>query len=343
VRVVATTVVRESVFGKQRTGYIYDVDWAAQRVERRLPVPDPSFPQADDNPRGGVRGGRGVAVTRGGIIVANCDTLYRYDDSWNVVDSLSNPLFVGMHEIDWDGQHLWIAATGLDAVLKTTLEGHVEVAWDPHADETLDRFALMPRPHPIDGSVDYRKREAPLLDQCHLNGVVRRDGDLIVNCGLVRQRRPLVARTVRRVRAKLGVEDRGAWAKRLGRSLILRVNATSNAKLLLEMELHAFPTHNGQLIDESLLIVNDSRDNTLRVYDLVDGSPRERPQLTIPGTWLRGLEPTGDGRVLVGSAPASLMLVDVRKGVVEGSIELSSDANEAVHGLAVVPPLDERI
>jgi hypothetical protein len=70
-RVLATTVVRESLRGKRRTGFIYDVDWDSRRVERRLPVPEPQFPESDENPRGGVRGGRGVAVTPAGIVVAN--------------------------------------------------------------------------------------------------------------------------------------------------------------------------------------------------------------------------------------------------------------------------------
>jgi hypothetical protein len=334
--------VRESVFGKQRTGYIYEVNWAEQRIVHRMPVPDPSFPKADDNPRGGVRGGRGVAATPHGLVVANCDTLYRYDDDWNMLDSVSNPLFVGMHEIDWDGQHLWIAATGIDAVLKTTLEGQVEVAWDPHADEKLAHYGIGPRPDPIDGSVDYRRREAPLLDRCHLNGIVRgRDGDLIVNCGLVRPARPALTRKVRRLRAKLratlGITKKDEWARRLGRSLVLRVNAARQAHVLLDMEEHRFPTHNGQLIEDVTLTVNDSRNNTLRVFDMDHGSPRERLHLTIPGTWLRGLEPMGEGRILVGSAPASLTLVDIRTGEIGQTIELSSDPNEAVHGVTLVP------
>jgi hypothetical protein len=341
-RVVATTVVRESIRGKQRTGYIYDVDWASQRVERRLPVPEPTFPESDDNPRGGVRGGRGVAATPAGIVVANYDTLHLYDDAWNALDSFSNPLFVGIHEIDWDGQHVWIAATGLDAVLKTTLDGRVEAAWDPHVEGTLNGFALRPRPHLLDGSVDYRVREAPLLNQCHLNGVTRRDGNLIVNCGLVRRRKPVAARTARRIRNRLGLPKHEEQRRR-GRSLVLEVDGNGKATLLLETDESDFPSHNGQLIENEVLAVNDSTNNTLRVFDLVKGSPRERVQLSIPGTWLRGLEPAGGGRVLVGSAPASLTLADVRSGVVEGTIELSSDPNEAVHGLAIVPPVDERI
>ena len=85
-RVIATTVVRESIRGKQKTGYIYDIDWTAGRVVNKLPVPDPLFPESDDNPRGGVRGGRGVTVTKDGIVVANYDTFYRYSDGWDVLD-----------------------------------------------------------------------------------------------------------------------------------------------------------------------------------------------------------------------------------------------------------------
>src|SRR3954471_8976688 len=104
-RLLATTVVRESIRGRQRTGFIYDVDWESRTVTHRLPIPEPNFPQSDDNPRGGVRGGRGIAVTRHGIVAANYDTLTLYDDDWKVVDSLTDPLFVGIHEIDWDGTH----------------------------------------------------------------------------------------------------------------------------------------------------------------------------------------------------------------------------------------------
>ncbi len=117
-RVVATTVVRESLRGKQETGWIYDVDLDTGTVVHKVPVPDPQFPNSDDNPRGGVRGGRGVAATDKGIVVANYDTLTTFDDEWNVLDSLTHPLFVGLHEIDWDGANLWLAATGLDALLR---------------------------------------------------------------------------------------------------------------------------------------------------------------------------------------------------------------------------------
>jgi hypothetical protein len=342
-RVIATTVVRESIKGKQKTGWIYDVDWASGRVAYKLPVPDPLFPESDDNPRGGVRGGRGVAVTRDGIVVANYDTLYRYDDDWNVVSSFSHQLLVGTHEIEWDGDHLWVSATGIDAVLKLTLEGEVEVAWDPHAPEIAASLGIWTRPHALDGSVDYRRREAPLLDNCHINGVSRRNGGTIVNCGLVRQPKPKLVKTRERLVRKLG-RELPAWLewtpKRPPRSLVVRLNGTADAEILVELGSDGFPSHNGQLLDEHRVVVNDSSNNRLRVFRIDDG--REERSVAIPGTWLRGLEPISPTHVLVGSAPATICLVDPESGSIEEQIQLSDNPNEAVHGLTLCPPSDAR-
>jgi hypothetical protein len=342
-RLVATTVVRESIRGKQRTGFIYDVDWDARRVTRRLPVPEPNFPESDDNPRGGVRGGRGIAVTQHGIVVANYDTLSIYDDDWNLLDSLTDPRFVGLHEIDWDGTHVWVAATGIDALLKAKLDGTVEAAWDPHAPPDFAKFDLRRRPDPVDGSVDYRVREAPLIDQCHLNGVTRRDRATIVNCGLVRKRKSSAARTLRRVKSRIGMQEDRTRRRNSGRSLVVQLDHHAPARVLVELADHDFPTHNGQLLEDGRVALNDSTQNTFRVFEAADGAARETLAVRVPGTWLRGLEPVAPNRVVVGTAPASLVLVDVSTGSIDSVLELSEDPNEAVHGLTLCPPRDERL
>jgi hypothetical protein len=334
-RVIATTVVRESIRGKQKTGYIYDIDWDSQQVTRSLPVPDPSFPESDDNPRGGVRGGRGVAATRHGIIVANYDTLYVYDDAWELQDSFTHPLFVGTHEIDWDGDHLWTAATGIDAVLRVGLDRSVEVAWDPHDEHHAERFGIRRRPHPMDGSVDYRVRQAPVIDQCHINGVTRHDGVTVVNCGLVRKTRPWLSRFSTRVRRKLGADDRRKANPNRGSSMVVSVNGSGPASVLVELANHDFPTHNGQLLDADRLALNDSTNNTLRVFSTAGA--RELSALRAPGSWLRGMEPVDAAHVLVGTAPGSVLLVDLEANEVVRSIQLSQDPNEAIHGLTICP------
>jgi hypothetical protein len=341
-RLIATTVVRESIRGKQRTGYIYDIDWDAQRVRRRLPVPEPRHPESDDNPRGGVRGGRGVAVTREGIVLANHDTLFRYDDSWKVLDEISHPLTVGLHEIDWDGTNLWAAATRIDAVLKVGLDGSVEAAWDPHTSPLAGRYGLRPRPDPLDGTVDYRVGEARPLDECHLNGVACMDDVLIVNCGLVRRPKPRLAKLANRTARKLGLDRRARELSRnVSRSLVVALTGSGPPEILIEFVKHNdFPTHNGQRLDAARIAVNDSTHNTLRIFG-ADGAQLRAVQ--IPGKWLRGLEPLDDHRAFVGTAPAAVVLVDVEEGRIERALPLSENPYEAVHGLTLFPsPSDQR-
>ena len=340
-RVIATSVVRESTFGKQKTGYVYEVDWETERVFRRFPVPDPRYPESDDNPRGGIRGGRGVASTRHGIFLANYDTIYRYDDDCNVLEQMSHDLFVGLHEIYWDGEHLWVTATGIDAVLRVGIDGTVEVAWDPHAPDLARQFGLRRRPTPLVARADGETLQPPMLDDCHINGVTHADGDLVVNCGLVRKRRSLGARVAQwaaRTQAALGREGRSRSASG-SRSIVVRIRDGAT-ETLVDLEGGGSPTHNGQLLDENRVAVNESETNTLRVFSVPDR--REVARVRVEGTWLRGLYPLAGGRVLVGTAPAAIALIDLGSQAVEKRLELSENPNEAIHGLTVHPSPDER-
>jgi hypothetical protein len=334
-RIVATTVVREAVQGKERSGYVYDLDWTEKRVLRRVPVPEPRFPKSDDNPRGGNRGGRGVAATRHGIVVANYDSLCVFDDDWNALDTLSHPLFVDLHEIDWDGSHLWVSSTQLDALLKVSLDGEVEVAWDPHRPPFRERFGLRERPAPVDGSVDFRVDGEQRIDECHLNGVVCDGGSLTVTCGLVRIEEPAGAPARKVERAP----DADGWPKR-NRAAVLRVDTSGTHEVLLDFANGAYPVHNGQLVGEKRIAVNDSLDGVLRLYSTDSG--QEVQAIEVPGRWLRGFEPLDDGRALVGTTPAAIALVGIEQGVVEDRFELSDHPLECVHGLALCPPLSAR-
>jgi hypothetical protein len=106
------------------------------------------------------------------------------------------------------------------------------------------------------------------------------------------------------------------------------------------MEGGGSPTHNGQLLDAARVAVNDSRTNTFRVFQVSDGA--EVARVPVQGTWLRGMVPLGADRVLVGTAPAAIALLDLESQAVERRLTLSENPNEAIHGLTVHPPPDER-
>ena len=314
-RVVASTVVRESVFGRQATGWIYDVDFDSGVVESRIASPSPVAPSSEANPRGGVRGGRGVAFTPFGVVVAAYDTLVVYDAAWQPAREMVSPLFAGLHEVDWDGSSLWAAATAIDAVLRIEPDGTVAVAWDPHAGSAR-ALGLPARPG---GSLDGGSAPAR-LNQCHVNGVTRRDGALVVHLGLLQRRRTLKDRAAHRL------------ARATGESCVVRLNGSPTPEVLVRLAGGTVPTHNGQFVDETTVAVNDSSCNVLRIYDSASGN--ELRSFPMPGQWLRGLEPLGNGRALLGTAPAAIHLVDLESGRIERTVTLSDDPNEAVHGLA---------
>jgi hypothetical protein len=107
------------------------------------------------------------------------------------------------------------------------------------------------------------------------------------------------------------------------------------------MANHDFPTHNGQLLSDRRIVVNDSTNNTVRVFS-PDGQT-ELFQKQMPGTWLRGLEPVEGSRILLGTAPATVVLLDVESGQTLGELKLSDNPNEAIHGLTVCPDPGDRL
>jgi hypothetical protein len=93
-RVVATTVVRESVFGRQETGYVYDIDLVMYLLTtvldgRNTPLGDGVQRALGRAPRDFSDYARRAAATY--------DTLVRYDDGWQIADVVESPLFAGLH------------------------------------------------------------------------------------------------------------------------------------------------------------------------------------------------------------------------------------------------------
>jgi hypothetical protein len=339
-RLIATTVIREAHVGKQDLGFIYDVDWDAGAVVRRLRVPEPSFPRSDDNPRGGVRGGRGVAVTSQGILVANYDGIYVFDDDWRPLDVIESPLFVGLHEIHWDGTQLWITATALDVVLKMRLGEPPELAWDAHDRTVARKVGVRRLQRALDGTVDYRVEGAQKVDECHVNSAVPHGDALIINCGVVHRTSSPLDRAERRfhkfARRRPPLDK---LPVRKPRRFVVSLHADGRVERIAELGDHWMPSHNGQSSNGRVL-VNDSPGKALRVFSGKD--PAETRDIPLPGRWHRGLAVVGPDSAVVGAAPASLALVDLVSGTVERRLQLSEDPNEAVHGLVVCPEPAER-
>src|SRR4051812_49162541 len=81
------------------SGYLFTIDLAGRRVTGRCPVIEPPHREADPNPRGGMRGAKGIAVAgEDRVFVANASVIHGFDPSWEVVSAVSHPSCGSLHD-----------------------------------------------------------------------------------------------------------------------------------------------------------------------------------------------------------------------------------------------------
>ncbi len=98
VRAVVTSNVRGALPGEP-SAYLRVVDLDSGSLLLTTRIPESLFRAHDPNPRGGQRGGRGLSVHDGRLVVANAERLYVLDTSWRLVDELSHPLAADIHDV----------------------------------------------------------------------------------------------------------------------------------------------------------------------------------------------------------------------------------------------------
>ena len=76
------STIRRKCPPTQPSGYIYIIDLEKEAVIQQSNIVEPAFREVDDNPRGGLRGGKGIAVRDDQIAIANFSMIFRYDNNF---------------------------------------------------------------------------------------------------------------------------------------------------------------------------------------------------------------------------------------------------------------------
>ena len=186
-RVAVTTIVRFAALDTPG-GWLRVVDLETGTQAAIAPLPDALHRAADPNPRGGLRGGRGVAATDDRLAVAIHDRILVLNREWNLSGVLSHRWMGGPHDIAADAGGLWVACADNDLVLRLGWHGEMEGAWHWRADRDVRRALghdWLPR---FDRHLDHRD-PAPVglrVDIGHVNAVAEDGGGLLVGLGFVR-------------------------------------------------------------------------------------------------------------------------------------------------------------
>jgi hypothetical protein len=358
-RLVVTTIVRDAPLGTPG-GHLRVVDLAGGKQEA-MPLPDAVHRARDTNPRGGLRGGRGLAVAGERLAVALNDRILVLDRGWQVRNVLTHSWVGGLHDIAADDDGIWATCVDNDLLLRFGWDGSLIDHWQWTTDRRLRR-ALGQRWLPgFDRWTDYRD---PLgggfrIDVGHLNAIAADEDGLLLGLGLIRAPTPVWWPVLRerglRLANRIGAGRLADAALRSWRAsrppnprpaapapdgwtwALLSLAADRRARVVARHPAQGRPVHNIVPHDE-LLAVCDSPGGRIVGVERSSGAIVRSVALGGEFPFPRGLLALADGRLVAGvQAPAALAIVDLDAERVDERILLADDHGESPYAIAELP------
>jgi hypothetical protein len=275
-----------------------------------IEIPDSPLRHRDPNPRGGMRGARGIAVGDGEIFVANYDTIFRYDLSWRLLGLISHPQCADIHDIALRDGRLWAASTRNDRLMEFDLDGRLTDCLNPWDMGLIEDAFRIWRGVGVgaDDLRDPRTHDKAQTDCLHLNSFAfASSGDLIVSLGQVRVNGHC-------------------------ESALVRVGAAGGAEIVHRRSAAPVPAHNVLVTPDGSILHADTANGQVVA---LGSRPGQTPQsiLTTGGGYTRGLCLLDDGRIAVG-VQNEVWLLDSATLCNVQRILISHDPRESVHSIA---------
>ncbi len=303
-KLIATSVVRGSRQGESHGG-VYMVDFARQEGAQWL---DWNTGEIDWEGRGADRGLRGIAFDGDEVYIAASDELFVYDKEFNKLRSFKNRYLKHCHEICRMERMLFVTSTGFDSIMAFNIESQ-QFEWGFHLQRQNDKWG--------GHTFDPRSESGPRpVNDFHINMV--------------------------------HVSRAGITMSGLKPDALLHLNNEMQVS-----EICSLPagTHNAQLWRDGV-VFNDTASDCVR-YVARDGTEKAFKIVSYDESLIefsgiddskvarqafgRGLCPIDDRFIAVGSSPSTITLYDVATNEKVGSVNLSMDIRNAIHGLEVWP------
>ncbi len=303
-KLIATSVVRGKRRGNSQGG-AYIVDFEKQAVEQHI---DWSTAEADAGSRGGDRGLRGIAFNGDDIFITASDELFRYDRSFKIMTSNKNHYLKDCHEICQYERTIFLSSPGYDSLLAFDIDKKIYV-WGFHLLRQDDRWTG----HTFDPCSDM----GPMpVNEYHINMVY--------------------------------VDSTGIYFSGLRTNALLRLDNKMEVSEVCSLPAgvhNARPYRDGVLFNdtESDCVRYTGRDGKDLAFKNVTYDEGDIESADIDDTeeirqgFGRGLCPVGDRFVAGGSSPSTVSLYDLESKQTVGSVNLSMDIRNAIHGLEPWP------
>lgn len=351
-RIAVTSAVRHAG-SADFSGYVRVVDLASGEVALKAPIPESGWRADDPNPRGGVRGAKGVSALGDRLVVANSERLFVFDPAWSLAGEITHPLMGAVHDVLAVEDGVWVTCSACDLLLRVDWHGEPIETWSWRSEPSLVSALGFDSLPPLDSDLDHRDPRAAqqgVHNVVHLNAVTRSPDGLLVLFGRVlapelvkqRLRKAGLARALARVGISRPLPTKPTQVPAStvpGSSFaVVELRDAGPPQLVLHRSGTSVPNHNVEAVGDSIVYL-DSNAGRLVVWDRESAS--ERAAVAIPGSpsFARGLVRLDESTYLVGSqAPLALHAVDLSAGAVTETVELAGEPNESVYGLEIVPP-----
>ncbi|MBN1147701.1 MAG: hypothetical protein JXA78_10635 [Anaerolineales bacterium] len=350
------------------SGYIYTINLEEGKVLQRSDIIEPAYREVDDNPRGGLRGAKGIAVREDQIAIANFSMVFRYDPDWNLLGVITHPSCAAIHDILYQDDTIWVTAARTDMLMQFDLDGNLLRYYylrDPSP--ILSTLGWNP-PRLIDarqirvGKTDFRNPQTHVketFDRAHVNSVCVTPGagDILVSLGFI-----FGSDYAKFIRLKIWLMKMGVWSKMtsmnrkirslLGQrekntdntlvvkpakaqSAVIRISPDGSRSIGLIIPGVAAPSHSLLALSDDTAVYLNTTEGSVIHFDSRTGKIFSSTKVT--DGFLRGMTKIDDRTILIGSL-CELMIFDLSTHRVASSIQFTQDLKESIYDIKVLPP-----
>jgi len=361
-RLIISTNQRAVVHGEV-SGWLYVVDLDTLKILTTTAGIEPPGRIHDINPRGGMRGMRGIGICNGELAVANYSGVFFFDFHWKLCRVFSHPLVSGIHEILYVEDGLWVTSSYNDVLLKFDLIGNVEEFFYARSKSIMKllggRSRQLVQPENVQYSrVDFRDRtkfNMNFYDGTHLNAICRApDGHLYLSLGLVTSEKFAILQDIKSWMVHAGLWNIFVSVNRLfrkisgapkqmfsdlivqpakGNSAIISMMPHEQPMVFLTLPEVINPSHSiRSLLDGTGIYLNTSRGSVVHF----DEQGRILSQTKVADKFLRGAFQLSDRMLVLGNSN-TLLFFDLESKRVVKSMDLSDDISNSVFDIKILP------
>ncbi|MFZ5881204.1 MAG: hypothetical protein ACOY0R_17700 [Chloroflexota bacterium] len=363
-RILVSTNHRE-VFNDATSGWLYVVDVEERRILKKSAGVEAPYRAHDTNPRGGMRGIRGLGFQNGELALANYSSILFFDHRWNLLRVFTHPSIAAIHEIFYAADGVWVTSTANDVLARFDLDGKVDTLVYMRTQKELMRKLGGPlkqvvRPRDLAaGKKDFRIRtyfNLDVYDRVHLNSICQlSDGRFLMSLGLLVGDYFGFLMNVKTLMLKLKIWDFFLGLNRALRSLLRRdrqmlselvvqpakgksavvsLDAAGKWQTHLVLQTAHNPSHSVRMLsDGTAAYLNTSHGEV--IHFRLDGTILSTTKIS--EKFLRGLLELPDGRLALGSSN-HVLIFDLGTRAIVDRIELSSEPLNSVFDIQIMPP-----